>query len=636
MGIVIADPHHVVDNLYQHMTTFDPERVALFVKTFKADADAGKPFPSNGHPYPTGRQLPDGSIQQKDGHHRKQAFIILADSGDERFLKFPIEVSPATDEEMLLAVGETALSRKVLTPIAEARFYKELTDKGWKQSAIAERFGKSQPMVSKYLAILNLPPYIQSQIGQPITGYEGQLTVRHAAELARLYDVSPVQLHKEFKHNGEGVWAASSTNPALRPGNILSADQTARNVDRVLRDITHLLADKSWPDDWRPAPPSATNGACAGCIHAKTVLGAPRCTDFACWTEKKSLWQKEQHEKQRQAVVQWSESHGIDAELIIERTPNHSSPPFAKMGPCSPEDCKCLRLAGDQGRSGGLTPCENATDYKFICLHPDKRDGKMKESGAAIYKPELTPELQAEVDGKLLVEKVAHELIDSYVANLTIPTGLDNNIEFAATLSGLTPKGNAASIYRQLIEQGLRKAASHWDYNGAAGGLDPLRLITVIASHSRTYDRVEADGLTWVRATGVKAVTCEQAGCGATDGLFVAFPSKSKVRCLCGHHMMLLRQPNNAPLPGHDTPVPTGIEAPAGHRVMCSTGINNKGIAHFVADGASESRCGQLIKRMSEGAQAATIYTACPTCKALAVQPKQTDETEQFEEAETS
>lgn len=74
------------------------------------------------------------------------------------------------------------IQRRDLTPIEEARSYKNLLDKGYTQEALAKKMGVSQSSVANKLRLLNLDEEVQQAL------LEGKISERHARSLLVLND----------------------------------------------------------------------------------------------------------------------------------------------------------------------------------------------------------------------------------------------------------------------------------------------------------------------------------------------------------------------------------------------------------------------------------------------------------------
>ena len=66
------------------------------------------------------------------------------------------------------------IQRRNLTPIEEARSYKNLLDKGYTQEQLAQKMGISQSSVANKLRLLNLDESVQQAL------LEGKISERHA------------------------------------------------------------------------------------------------------------------------------------------------------------------------------------------------------------------------------------------------------------------------------------------------------------------------------------------------------------------------------------------------------------------------------------------------------------------------
>lgn len=99
------------------------------------------------------------------------------------------------------AMAEMALveniQRKDLTPIEEARAYKELIDRfGFTQHELGVRLGKNQSTIANKLRLLTLPEEVHEYISREI------LTERHARALLRLEPETIVKVAEEVVQKG--------------------------------------------------------------------------------------------------------------------------------------------------------------------------------------------------------------------------------------------------------------------------------------------------------------------------------------------------------------------------------------------------------------------------------------------------
>ena len=105
------------------------------------------------------------------------------------------------------------IQRRDLTPIEEARSYKNLLDKGYlTQEDLAKKMGLSQPAVANKLRLLNLDDSVQQAL------LDGKISERHARALLSLNDKEE---QKEWLDK------------------IISSRMTVRQLDQALKDATN-------------------------------------------------------------------------------------------------------------------------------------------------------------------------------------------------------------------------------------------------------------------------------------------------------------------------------------------------------------------------------------------------------------
>lgn len=114
-------------------------------------------------------------------------------------MEVPVLVRDYSDQEMLeLALIEN-LQREELTPVEEARAYRQLIQEfEMTQEQIADRVGKSRVSVTNTLRLLRLPQNILSWIE------EGQITAGHARALLSL-ESEPLQMALAREIMGKGL-----------------------------------------------------------------------------------------------------------------------------------------------------------------------------------------------------------------------------------------------------------------------------------------------------------------------------------------------------------------------------------------------------------------------------------------------
>ncbi len=98
-----------------------------------------------------------------------------------RLERVPVIVKEVSDAESLEMALVENIQREELTPIEEALAYRQLMEEfHLTQEQVAQRVGKSRPVVTNLLRVLNLPEEIKQSVDQ------GALTVGHARALLAL------------------------------------------------------------------------------------------------------------------------------------------------------------------------------------------------------------------------------------------------------------------------------------------------------------------------------------------------------------------------------------------------------------------------------------------------------------------
>lgn len=96
--------------------------------------------------------------------------------------KVPAVISNIDDNSSAEIALVENIQRRNLTPIEEARSYKNLLDKGYTQEQLAQKMGISQSSVANKLRLLNLDESVQQAL------LEGKISERHARSLLILDD----------------------------------------------------------------------------------------------------------------------------------------------------------------------------------------------------------------------------------------------------------------------------------------------------------------------------------------------------------------------------------------------------------------------------------------------------------------
>jgi len=120
-------------------------------------------------------RLMDGKYQLIAGERRLRAAEKL------KLQKIPVIVREANNQDKLVLALIENIQRSNLNPIEEARAYKQLADEfHFSHIEIGEKTGKSRPVISNTIRLLNLPEEIQKGLG------EGKITYSEARTILSL------------------------------------------------------------------------------------------------------------------------------------------------------------------------------------------------------------------------------------------------------------------------------------------------------------------------------------------------------------------------------------------------------------------------------------------------------------------
>jgi ParB family chromosome partitioning protein len=153
-------------NAYQPRRTFDEEKLQELVKSIK---EHGVVQPIMVRP------LPDGGYELVVGERRLRACQQLKLEG------IPAVVKELTDQQMIEIALIENIQRHDLNPVEEASAYKRLMEEfNLTQEQVAERVGKSRPLIANMIRLLNLPQEVLDILAR------GDLSIGHVRPLLAL------------------------------------------------------------------------------------------------------------------------------------------------------------------------------------------------------------------------------------------------------------------------------------------------------------------------------------------------------------------------------------------------------------------------------------------------------------------
>ena len=165
--------------------------------------------------------------------------------------RVPVIVKEVSDAESLEMALVENIQREELTPIEEALAYRQLMEEfHLTQEQVAQRVGKSRPVVTNLLRVLNLPEEIKENVDK------GTLTVGHARALLALnMPEQQLEMSRRIMADGLSVRATetlvSQSNIIEEPSVESSAPEKPTVIQRtdvylkaVEEDLTRALGTK--------------------------------------------------------------------------------------------------------------------------------------------------------------------------------------------------------------------------------------------------------------------------------------------------------------------------------------------------------------------------------------------------------
>jgi len=140
--------------------------------------------------------------------------------------KIPAVIRDFNENEMLEISLIENIQRENLNPLEEAEAYKRLMEEfGFNQEKIAERLGKSRPVIANTLRLLSLEEKVKSYLK------EGKISAGHARALA---SIEEMELQREVAEE------------------ILKKNLTVRKVEEVLQQLKKKKEKEESPPPKKP------------------------------------------------------------------------------------------------------------------------------------------------------------------------------------------------------------------------------------------------------------------------------------------------------------------------------------------------------------------------------------------------
>lgn len=199
--VAILDISEIRRNPYQPRTEFDPEKLKEL-----ADSIAEH-----------------GILQPIIVRKSVKGYDIVA--GERRFRAsklaeketIPAIIKELTDRQMMEFAIIENLQRENLSPLEEAKSYRELMDGlGITQNDVAERLGKSRPYIANMLRLLNLPPRVRQMINaRELSGAHGR-TLLSLKDPLQLEAAAKKAVEEEMSVRSLEIYVKSLADPSVR------------------------------------------------------------------------------------------------------------------------------------------------------------------------------------------------------------------------------------------------------------------------------------------------------------------------------------------------------------------------------------------------------------------------------------
>ena len=229
-GVAIADRDEVDINLIQPnsrqpRTVFDQEQLNELAASIK---EVGILQP------PVVRQIAGGKYELIMGERRLRAAKLAG------LKNIPVIIRQTPDNELLREALLENIHRSQLNALEEAAAYQNLiNDFGYTHDELANKIGKSRPVISNTLRLLNLPASVQRRIAA------GIISAGHARALLSLTDEKEIeQLANRIVSENLSVRAVEEIVASGAAKLEVGKPKVAKVTNLRAREIQNELADK--------------------------------------------------------------------------------------------------------------------------------------------------------------------------------------------------------------------------------------------------------------------------------------------------------------------------------------------------------------------------------------------------------
>lgn len=220
-----VDINSILPNSKQPRTYFDEDALNELAASIK---EVGVMQP------PVVRDLGNGRYELIMGERRLRASKIAG------LKTIPVILRASADNEMLREALLENIHRSQLNPLEEAAAYQNLlSDFGYTHDELANKVGKSRPVITNTLRLLNLPASVQRKVAA------GVLSAGHARALLTLIDTSEIEALAN-RIIAEGLSVRAVEEIVATDGGKLKSNKTKRASlpSPRLKEIADLIGNK--------------------------------------------------------------------------------------------------------------------------------------------------------------------------------------------------------------------------------------------------------------------------------------------------------------------------------------------------------------------------------------------------------
>ncbi len=228
-GITIAnrnevDINSILPNPKQPRITFNEEELHDLAASIK---EVGILQP------PVVRQIGNGKYELIMGERRLRASKLAG------LTTIPVIVRETSDNELLREALLENIHRSQLNPLEEGAAYLNLlNDFGYTHEELAAKVGKSRPVITNTLRLLNLPPSVQRRVAA------GVLSAGHARALLAMSDDAELEkLANRIVAEGLSVRAVEEIVSSFQPKIKKATFRAGKYLSPRIKEIADQLAD---------------------------------------------------------------------------------------------------------------------------------------------------------------------------------------------------------------------------------------------------------------------------------------------------------------------------------------------------------------------------------------------------------